>query len=84
MGLGPMMSASPGWQALPASPEKSTSCEGKEPPPPARLARLFSPELVKEAQIVFAKRTQREISESEARTMLANLTGYIRLLAAAG
>jgi len=56
---------------------------GHEPPPPARLARLFSPELVREAQTMFARRLQRDISESEARAMLANLTGFIRLLAAA-
>jgi len=58
--------------------------ERNEPPPPARLAGLFSPELVKDAQALFANRMQRDVSETEARMMLANLTGYVRLLSAAG
>jgi hypothetical protein len=45
---------------------------------------LFSPELVKDAQALFANRMQRDVSETEARMMLANLTGYVRLLSAAG
>ena len=57
--------------------------DSPEPPPPARLARLFSPELVRDAQAVFSRRMHREIGETEARAMLANLTGFIRLLAAA-
>ncbi len=77
------MSASPAMHARIATFDTAAD-ERNEPPPPARLAGLFSPELVKDAQALFAKRMQRDVSETEARMMLANLTGYVRLLSAAG
>ncbi len=77
------MSASPAMHARIATFDTATG-ERNEPPPPARLAGLFSPELVKDAQALFANRMQRDVSETEARMMLANLTGYVRLLSAAG
>ena len=83
MGVGKTMSASPAMHARIATFDTAAG-ERNEPPPPARLAGLFSPELVKDAQVLFANRLNKEISESEARMMLANLTGYIRLLSAAG
>lgn len=69
---------------LSAGPSAARVGGALEPPPPARLARLFSQELVREAQAVFGSRLCREVSESEARAMLANLTGFIRLLTASG
>jgi hypothetical protein len=77
------MSASPAMHARIATFDTAAG-ERNEPPPPARLAGLFSPELVKDAQALFANRMQRDVSETEARMMLANLTGYVRLLSAAG
>lgn len=77
------MSASPAMHARIATFDTAAG-ERNEPPPPARLAGLFSPELVKDAQALFANRMQRDVNETEARMMLANLTGYVRLLSAAG
>lgn len=79
-----MTNLSPIRQTPSASPESARLGDGLEPPPPARLARLFTPELVRDAQAVFGRRMHREISEGEARAMLANLTGFVRLLKAAG
>jgi len=56
--------------------------DSPEPPPAARLARHFSSELVLEARVLFARRLGGDISETEARAMLAGLTGFIRLLTA--
>jgi hypothetical protein len=82
-GVGTMTNLSPIRQTPSALAPSGRLGDGLEPPPAARLARLFSPELVREAQAVFSMRLHREISETEARAMLANLTGFIRLLAAA-
>ena len=60
-----MTNLSPIRQTPSASPELARLGDGREPPPPARLARLFTPELVRDAQAVFGRRMHREISESE-------------------